>query len=118
LNPDEVIANPQGFSKEEIINFIGSLSDFQKMRLKRKVKKLLRDETSLPFSEQNSIFIHNFKMILEAIEDLNRENVTYNLIELIGLKDRLANHLLKSVKREEANIRKILNVYRHTLMTP
>ncbi len=110
MNPDEVIANPQGFSKEEIINFIGSLSDFQKMRLKRKVKKLLRDETSLPFSEQNSIFIHNFKMILEAIEDLNRENVTYNLIELIGLKDRLANHLLKSVKREEANIRKILNV--------
>lgn len=51
-----------------------------------------------------------YAKLMALLEGQKKESVTCNLIELIGLKDRLTNHLLKTVKREEPNIRKILNV--------
>lgn len=111
MNPDEIIANPQRFGKEIVIKLIESLSQYQKTQLKSRIKELLRDETNLPNSEQNGIFISECKEILYALEEQSKGNATYDLIALIGLKDRAVGHLLESVKREEANIRKTLNVY-------
>ena len=110
LDIDEIIDNPQRFGKEKVLSIIPALTESQKMRLKLRTKELLRDETNLPFSEQNSIFISDYKEILGIFEGPVKESATYHLVELIGLKDRSVNHLLKYVKREEANIRKIMNV--------
>ena len=110
LDIDEIIDNPQRFGKEKVLSIIPALTESQKMRLKLRTKELLRDETNLPFSEQNSIFISDYKEILGIFEGPVKESVTYHLVELIGLKDRAVNHIIKTVKREEANIRKIMNV--------
>ena len=107
---DKLVDNPQRFSKENVINIIPDLTESQRMKLKIRVKELLREETSLPRNEQNHIFVNNYHEILDAIEGHDKQSVTYNLINFIGLKDRVTSHLLKTVKREEANIRKILNV--------
>jgi hypothetical protein len=110
LDLDEIIDSPHKFGKEQVINIIPYLVESQRMRLKLRVKELLRDETSLPFSEQNGIFISDYKEIIGILEGSVKQSVTYHLVELIGLKDRTVKVLLKTVKREEANIRKILNV--------
>ncbi len=110
LDLDKLIDNPQRFSKEKVIGTIPNLTESQRMNLKLRVKEVLRDETSMTFSEKNIIFIRDYKEILDAIEGKGKLSVAYNLIELIGLKDRVTSHLLKTIKREEANIRKILNV--------
>ena len=107
---DKLVDNPQRFSNEKVINIIPDLTESQRMKLKLRVKELLREETSLPRNEQNHIFVKNYNEILDAIEGHGKQSVTYNLIDFIGLKDRVTSHLLKTVKREEANIRKILNV--------
>ena len=110
LDIDEIIDNPQRFDKEKVLNIVPALTESQRMKLKLRIKELLRDETNLPFSEQNGIFISDYKEILGVIDGEPKESATYHLVELIGLKDRAVNHILKTVKREEANIRKILNV--------
>ena len=110
LDLDKLIDNPQRFSKEKVIGTIPELTEPQRMKLKLRVKELLREETSLPRNEQNHIFVSNYHEILDAIERHGKLSVAYNLIELIGLKDKVTSHLLKTVKREEVNIRKILNV--------
>lgn len=107
---DKLIENPQRFSKENVINIIPDLTESQRMKLKLRVKELLQEETSMPRNEQNHIFVNNYHEILDAIEGHGKLSVAYNLIELIGLKEKVTSHLLKTVKREEANIRKILNV--------
>ena len=110
LDMDKLVENPQRFSQEQVINSIPNLTESQRMKLKLRVKELLQEETSLPRNEQNHIFVNNYHEILDAIEGHGKLSVAYNLIELIGLKDEVTSHLLKTVKREEANIRKILNV--------
>ena len=109
MNHDEIIENPNEFGEEKILNIIEELTQYEKTKLKFRIKKLLREETSLPFREQNSIFVQRYMKTLNALNDKNKGNIKCSLDDLIGIKDKAVNLLLKTVKREEANIRKILN---------
>ncbi len=76
LDPDKLIDNPQRFSTDKAINVIPDLTESQRLTLKLRVRELLREETSLPFSERNQIFISNYKKILKAITDEFRGKTT------------------------------------------
>lgn len=108
-NFDELIADPLGFGKDTVIGHIPDSSESQRKALKTHVKELLKEESSLPHNEQNGFFVSSYKEILAALESYKKRNMTYNLIELIGLKEKAVTHMLKTVKREEANIRKVMN---------
>lgn len=108
-NVDELIADPLGVGKDTVIRHIPELSESQKMALKTRVKERFKKESSLPYNEQNSIFVSDSKEILAALETHTKRSITYNFIELIDLKEKAVTHMLKTIKREGANIRKVMN---------